>query len=124
MAEPISRAEWDFSECPPQESYECFFWEYFRECEIKKQEVRQLRKRKRKKTFDAYFKSIGMDIFMGMSGRAPACFYFCPEFPEHPYLSVSSKERGRRFKMMHGGEKEAMAASRRSVRCGESVVGI
>ena len=69
-----------------------------------------MRKRKRKKTFDAYFKSISMDIFKGMHGRTMYSFYFSPEFPENPYSSVSSKERKRRREVLFGLEEEAMAA--------------
>ena len=110
MAETIPREEWDFSECPPNEAHDCWAWEYSRECKLIQEDVSQLRKRKRKKTFDAYFKSISMDIFKGKPGRAMHSFYFCPEFPENPYLSVSSKERERRQEVLYGLEKEAMAA--------------
>jgi hypothetical protein len=111
MAETIPREEWDFSECPPNEAHDCWAWEYSRECKLIQEDVSQLRKRKRKKTFDAYFKSISMDIFKGKPGRAMHSFYFCPEFPEKPYLSVSSKERERRQEVLCGLKKEAMAAT-------------
>ena len=70
MAETIPPAEWDFSKCPPNEAHDCWAWEYSRECKLIQEDVSQLRKRKRKKTFDAYFKSISMDIFKGKPGRA------------------------------------------------------
>ena len=111
MAKTIPRAEWDFSECHTNEAHDCWAWEYSRECKLITEDVRRLRKRKREKTFDAYFKSISMDIFKGKPGRAMYSFYFCPEFPENPYLSVSSKERKRRQEVLYGLKKEAMAAT-------------
>lgn len=39
-----------------------------------------------------------------------ASLYFCPEFPDNPYLSVPPMERKRRLEVLFGEEIKAMAA--------------
>jgi len=109
MAKPISQEEWDFSNCSTDEAHECLAWELARESELVITDVKTLRKGVKGETFEAYLDHIGMGIFEGIRGRTMNSFYFCPEFPGQPYLSVSDKERKQRLTKLWGVESEAMS---------------
>jgi hypothetical protein len=109
MAKSIPQEEWDFSNCSTDEAHECLAWELARESELVITDVKTLRKGVKGEAFEAYLDHIGMGIFEGMRGRTMNSFYFCPEFPEQPYLSVPDKERKQRLTKLWGLESEAMA---------------
>jgi hypothetical protein len=61
-----------------------------------RKDVARLRKGKRQ-TFADLFATLKKVVFAPTSPRRYALFWFYPEFPEKPYLSISAKERSRRI---------------------------
>ncbi len=107
-AQKLPPEEWDFSNCPPLERYECFIWELSRDCEAIKNDVAKLRAGCQEKTFDAIWNQLGTRIFQSPRRRPLAIFYFCPEFPDRPYLCTGDqKERQRRINLVFGDDKKA-----------------
>jgi len=121
----VAQEEWDFYECPPEESHECYLWELSRNCDEIKRDVRQLRAVCREKTFDAIWRKFGRnvfhtaDIFSPPNRRPYAIFYFCPEFPDQPYLcSASDEERQKRLKSVWGDDDTTARAQLLDARFG------
>jgi hypothetical protein len=96
--ETVDRLNWDFSSCPPDELDECHAYEFARNVAPIRKDVARLRKGKRR-TFDHVFATLEKVVFAPTSPRRYALFWFYPEFPEKPYLSISAKERNRRRKI-------------------------
>jgi hypothetical protein len=96
--ETVDRLNWDFSSCPADELDECHAYEFARNVAPIHQDVARLREGKQR-TFDHLFAELRKVVFAGTSSRRNALFWFYPEFPEKPYLSISGKERSRRIKI-------------------------
>jgi hypothetical protein len=105
----VDPLNWDFSSCPDTELDECHAYEFARHVEPILQDVARLRKGK-KQSFDHLFASLRKIVFAPGSVRRMALFWFYPEFPKAPYLSIAPKERDRRIKIAWGGPKAQIAA--------------
>lgn len=107
--EPVDPLDWDFRSCPDDELDECHAYEYARHVGPILQDVARLRKGKGR-SFDQLFASLRKIVFATDSVRRMASFWFYPEFPNAPYLSIPAKERDRRVKIAWG-EPQAQAAA-------------
>jgi hypothetical protein len=105
----LAKEEWDFCGCPSAEAHECFDWELARHCEAIKKDVAKLRHEAKSDGFDELLKFLGTKILSALNRRRMAIFYYCPEFPKRPYLSVDRKERERRLLAAWGDDTQARA---------------
>ena len=105
-APDLVRDEWDFSDCPDAEIWECRAYEFAREVQVIRDDVDSLRKNL-PCTFGALVNALRSRIESTL--RAMALFWYCPEFPDKPYLTISAAERRRRFRMLW--PRSATAAS-------------
>ena len=96
-APDLARDEWDFSDCPDAEIWECHAYEFAREIQVIRDDVDSLRKNL-PCTFEALVNALRSRI--QSTPRAMALFWYCPEFPDKPYLTISAAERRRRFRML------------------------
>jgi len=102
---------WDFSSCPAGEVDECRAYEFARHVRAIREDVARLRKGM-EQSFDKLFAHLRKTIFASGSHRQTALFWFYPEFPKQPYLSVPAEERNRRTKLAWPlPERAAMAAA-------------
>jgi hypothetical protein len=90
----VPRAEWDFRSCPNDELFECRAYEYARETPAIVEDVRSLRKRVTP-LFEELVKALRDRI--DQTARVMGLFWYCPEFPDTPYLTIPSNERRRRI---------------------------
>jgi hypothetical protein len=93
----VPRAEWDFSSCPKDESFECDAYEFARETAAIREDVRSLRKGIGR-TFDDLVSALPERI--DRTPRGMALFWYCPEFPHKPYLAMPTDERQRRLRTL------------------------
>ncbi len=90
----ISRTEWDFSRCPTDELFECRAYEFARDTPQMRDDVRNLRKGLTC-SFEELVRTLRKQI--GRRPLADSLFWYYPEFPDIPYLTIPSDERGRRI---------------------------
>ena len=93
----VPRAEWDFGSCPNDELFECHAYEYARETPATVEDVRSLRKRVTP-LFEELVKALRDRI--DRTARVMALFWYCPEFPDKPYLTIPIAERQRRLRTL------------------------
>src|SRR5438105_12791355 len=93
----VPRAEWDFSSCPDDEVFECRAYEFARETAAIVEDVRSLRKRVTP-VFEDLVKALRKRITR--TARLMALFWYCPEFPDKPYLTIPIAERQRRLRTL------------------------
>lgn len=93
----LAREEWDFSGCPANETWECRAYEFAREIQVIRDDVDSLRKNL-PCTFEALVSALRSRVQSML--LATALFWYCPEFPDKPYLTISVAERRRRFRML------------------------
>jgi hypothetical protein len=108
--ETVDRLYWDFSSCPREELDECHAYEFARNVKSIHQDVAHLRKGKQQ-SFDRLFGALRKVVFAPLSGRRYALFWFYPEFPKQPYLSIPAKERCRRMKIAWPSDPRAAHAA-------------
>jgi hypothetical protein len=96
-APDLAREEWDFSGCPADEIWECRAYEFAREIQVIRDDVDSLR-RNLPCTFEALVNALRSCI--QSKPLAMALFWYCPEFPDKPYLTISVAERRRRFRKL------------------------
>jgi len=95
----LPRPEWDFSECPGAEVFEWHAYEFAREIPAILADVARMRKRMViAPTFEELEKTLRNQI--DRSARVTALFWYCPEFPNKSYLSISPSERQRRLHVL------------------------
>ena len=90
----VARSEWDFSNCPADETWECRAYEFARSTPAIRDDVERLRKSLQKSSFTALVKALRNRI--DATPRLMALFWYCPEFPNGPYLKIPVVERKRR----------------------------
>ena len=107
-AKPISRKDWDFSLCPPEQLSECYCWEYARNSASFLEDVQRFRARaKSARTFQEFFDFYQECRATDKSDSLPrnvhkACiFNFSPEFPDQPFLSIEGGERKQRVSFVN-----------------------
>src|SRR5882757_5155489 len=93
----IPRLEWDFASCPADEVFECRAYEFARETAVIRKDVESLR-RGIAPIFEELVKSLRERI--GRTKRLMAVFWYCPEFPNKPYLSIPVNKRQRRLRTL------------------------
>ena len=108
--ETVDRLNWDFSSCPPDELDECHAYEFARNVAPIRKDVARLRKGKRR-TFDHLYAALMDVVFRSTTARRNALFWFYPEFPEKPYLSISATERSRRMRIVWPSNQRAAHAA-------------
>lgn len=86
----LDRREWDFSECPASEIYDCWLYEFAREVDW----VRDFAVSQKEKA---------------LQYAVLYSFLIFPDWPEKPYLSVSEDERPRLRRTVRPDEKEIEA---------------
>jgi len=86
----LDRLEWDFSECPDSEIYDCWLYEFAREVDW----VRDFAVSQKEKA---------------LQYAVLYSFLIFPDWPEKPYLSVSEDERLRLRRTVRPDEKEIEA---------------
>jgi hypothetical protein len=101
-AEPpyVSRAEWDFGACPSDELFECRTYEFARATAVVVEDVASLRKGVPPR-FEDLVRALRERI--NRSFRVGAIFWYCPEFPDKPYLTIPIAERQRRLRTLWPG---------------------
>jgi hypothetical protein len=87
----LDRREWDFSECPESELFDCWCYEFARELDW----VRDFAATQKEKTLEY---------------AALYSFLIFPHWPETPYLSVSQSERLRLRRTVRPDEEELEAS--------------
>lgn len=92
----LAREEWDFSDCPAHEIWECHAYEFAREIQVIRKDVDSLRKNV-PRTFEALLNALRPRVERTL--RTMALFWYCPEFPDKPYLTIPVEERKRRRRM-------------------------
>ena len=97
----VSRWEWDFSQCPPDELHDCYYYEFMREWNIVREQVAEWRKAHAGSKFDDW-RPMFSKITRENRPRSFSyeLFNFCPEWPSQPYLSIKQNERQRRRQMI------------------------
>jgi hypothetical protein len=108
--ETVERLHWDFSSCPHDELDECHAYEFARHVGPVRQDVARLRKGKQQ-TFDHLYAALMDVVFRSTTARRNALFWFYPEFPEKPYLSISATERSRRMRVAWPSDQRAAHAA-------------
>jgi len=108
--ETVERLHWDFSSCPHDELDECHAYEFARHLGPVRQDVARLRKGKQQ-TFDHLHAALMDVVFRSTGARRYAVFWFYPEFPDKPYLSISATERSRRMRIAWPSDKRAAHAA-------------
>ena len=93
----LPREEWDFSSCPKDDLFECWAYEFARETAVICKDVKALRKGVAP-IFDDLVKALRARI--SRTPRLMAVFWYCPEFPKKPYLSIPVYERQRRLQTL------------------------
>jgi len=93
----LPRLEWDFASCPPDEVFECRLYEFARETGAIRKDVEALRKGLTP-TFEKLVKALCEPI--SRSARINAIFWYYPEFPTKPFLSIPVNERQRRLRTL------------------------
>ena len=93
----LPREEWDFSSCPKDDLFECWAYEFARETAVICKDVKALRKGVAP-IFDNLVKALRERI--SRTPRLMAVFWYCPEFPDIPYLTIPRDERGRRIRAL------------------------
>jgi hypothetical protein len=91
----LPKEEWDFSTCPNDELFECWFYEFTRQIPAVRAAV--LKWRGKSATYE------GLIARSGGQYKAllfAATFHYQPEWPLKPYLSISASERQRRRRLL------------------------
>ena len=102
VAQPVlSRDQWDFSQCPPDELWDCHFYEFAREGGTIRASVAAWRRLHPGKVFDDWLTFAAS----AKRGNRPQVFGYevfnwYPEWPEAPYLRIKESERKRRRRMV------------------------
>jgi len=95
----LPQAEWDFSTCPEKELYPCMVYESARDRPDLIEEVEKRRQQAKTQSFDGYFES-----FPPVKGfeylRVELCFFYFPEWPKRPYLTISQEDRKERLRAL------------------------
>ena len=97
----LSQFEWDFSTCLDHELFECHGYEFAREFPHVREAATIWRRHHHGSAFDD---CLTVAKKLSRVDLAPVVgwglFYFFPEWPEHPYLSISETERHRRLRLL------------------------
>lgn len=104
----LAREEWDFNGCPADELWECRAYEFAREIQVIRDDVDSLRK-----NLPCAFEAL-VNALRSRVQSMPlemALFWYCPEFPDKPYLTISVAERRRRSRMLWPSATAAIAVS-------------
>ena len=103
----LVREEWDFSDCPDQELTECWWYEFKRESPHARQVILAWRQACNAKTFDEFLWLVRTTLTTPKYGHL---YPLCPEWPDHPFLSIPPAERKRRRERSGPNETESLAA--------------
>jgi len=87
----LPEREWNFADCPPDEIYDCWLYEFAREVGWLKAAVA----RRKGPITTKYGATVQVDTLPGLARETFYTFLLMPQWPEKPYLSVSMAERDR-----------------------------
>jgi hypothetical protein len=93
----LPRLEWNFASCPTDEVFECRLYEFARETAVIRNDAESLRKGI-PPTFEQLVKALRETI--RRTPRINAIFWYYPEFPTKPFLSIPVHERQRRLRTL------------------------
>jgi hypothetical protein len=103
----IDRLEWCFEECPDDELFYCWQYEFSREVDWLKSAVA----RRRSPFTTKYGAIVPVDTLSGLARSGFYVFLVMPQWPNEPYFSVGREERHKWIAWEYRSELFALAQS-------------